>query len=848
MRKLLMKPLLLSLQFILISSFLLAQNTGITLTGIVMDSVTQKALPGSTVTISFKGQSGTVNRSDISNLDGKFIVENIPSKNEITLQVSSIGYAAVSKKINLTDYVKNGNTINVGALNLIVQANTLQSVVVSTQAAPAMKFGIDSKIFNVEKNIAAQGGTGVDVMKNIPSVSVDAEGNVQLRNSTPQIFIDGRPTILTIDQIAADDIERVELITNPSAKYDASSSGGIINIILKKNKTIGLNGIASVGGGTPGVLNGNLNLNYRAKKFNFFASGNYNRSEGTAMEKTYRENKDKGLITDYFNQSTDNNRLRQFHSVRFGADYFIDDKTTLSFIQGLNNGKFASDQRQNQDFYDADKILDHTGVRVATSDGNFKRSSSRLSFERKFDSPDHKLSADITYNTGGRDNSDYIVNNFYNPDGSAYSPVTRVRNSGLTDEYQVIGQIDYSHKINDNKRIEFGVRSYYNHNKSNFATYSIDQAENETKLPLSNNVKYSEKVNAGYFNYANGWKSFVYQVGLRVELSELDGSMIDSNLNFGYKFPNGFKDLNYALFPSFFITKHISESEDIQFNYSKRIRRPRFWEVNPFIDIDDPLNISQGNPGLKPEYTNSFELNYYKRFAENSGSFLGVIYFKNNVGDVTEYSDTIPQSLYEQLNNAAVSPNAILSTFINAGYEDRWGAELTLQKNITKQLDFTFNTNMQYAVTKASVGDLNLNNSGFNYNGKIIGNYKIVTETSKLFNNLGFQVIADYDGPRVIPQGRNKSQFSTDVAVRKEFFKKKAGALSLSVNDLFNTRKFGTIYDTDDFYQDGYRRWNVRTVRLTFSYRFGEADLFRKKDNNNNRNNDSDFEGPAGDS
>ncbi|MGN6353256.1 MAG: outer membrane beta-barrel protein [Parafilimonas sp.] len=839
-----MKPFLLSLQFILISSFLLAQNTGITLTGIVMDSATQKALPGSTVTISFKGQSGTVNRSDISNLDGKFIVENIASKNEVTLQVTSIGYAAISKKINLTNYVKNGNAINIGPLNLSVQTNTLQSVVVSTQAVPAMKFGIDSKIFNVEKNIAAQGGTGVDVMKNIPSVSVDAEGNVQLRNSTPQIFIDGRPTILTLDQIAADDIARVELITNPSAKYDASSSGGIINIILKKNKTIGLNGIASVGGGTPGVLNGNLNLNYRAKKFNFFASAHYNRGEGTATEKTYRENKDKGLITDYFNQSTDNNRLRQFHSVRFGADYFLDDKTTLSFMQGFHNGKFASDQKQNQEFYDADKVLDHTGVRLATSDGNFNRSSSRLSFERKFDSPDNKLSADITYNTGGRDNSDYIVNNFYNPDGSAYAPVTRVRNSGLTDEYQVVGQIDYSHKINDNKRIEFGVRSFYNHNKSNFATYSIDQAENETKLPLSNNVKYTEKVNAGYFNYANGWKSFVYQVGLRVELSELDGSMIDSNLNFGYKFPNGFKDLNYALFPSFFLTKHISESEDIQVNYSKRIRRPRFWEVNPFIDIDDPLNISQGNPALKPEYTNSFELNYYKRFAENSGSFLGVIYFKNNVGDVTEYSDTIPQSLYEQLNNAAVSPNAILSTFINAGYEDRWGAELTLQKNITKALDFTFNTNMQYSITKANVGDLNLNNSGFNYNAKLIGNYKIVTEASKLFNNLGFQVIADYDGPRVIPQGRNKAQFSTDVAVRKEFFKKKAGALSLSVNDLFNTRKFGTIYDTDDFYQDGYRRWNVRTVRLTFSYRFGDSDLFRKKDNNNNNN--SDYEAAPG--
>ncbi len=824
---------------LLINTCLFAQAvTGITLTGVILDSLTQKPSPGSTVTISFKNQKETISKSSVSNLDGKFVVENIPSINEIQLTISAIGYATIQQKISLTNYTNTGNTINIGTINLPVQTNTLQSVVVSTQASPAMKFGIDSKIFNVGKNITAQGGTAVDVMKNIPSVSVDAEGNVQLRNSPPQILIDGRPTILTLDQIAADDIERVELITNPSAKYDASNASGIINIILKKNKTIGLNGIASAGLGTPGALNGNINLNYRAKKFNLFASGNYNRSNIEAIEETYRENKTAGVITDYFNQTSNDERLRRFYSVRFGADYFIDDKTTLSFIQSFNEGKFASDETQNQVFSDADKILNYTGVRLSTSDGNFERSSSRLSFERKFNKPDNKLTADITYNSGNRNNSDYIVNNFYNADGSIYQLPSRVRNNGLTDEYQVIGQVDYSNKISQSKRIEFGLRSFYNNNKSNFGTYSIDQAENETKLPLSNNIKYTEKVNAGYFNYANEWKSFAYQVGLRVEFSELDGTLIDSNLNFGYKFPDGFKNLNYALFPSFFLTKHLNETEDIQFNYSKRIRRPRFWEVNPFINIEDPLNISQGNPALKPEYTNSFELNYYKRFNDNGGNFLGVIYFRNNVGNVTEYSDTIPASLYKQLDSAAVSPNAILSTYINAGYENRLGAEFTLQKNVTKQLDFTFNTNMQYIVTKASVGDKNLDNSGFNYDVKLIGNYKIVTDNSKLFNNTSFQLITEYEGPRVIPQGRDKGQFGTDVALRKEFLKKKAAALSLSINDVFNSRKDGTIYDTEDFYQDGYSRWNVRAVRLTFSYRFGDSDIFHKKENNRTGNDD----------
>jgi outer membrane receptor protein involved in Fe transport len=481
-------------------------------------------------------------------------------------------------------------------------------------------------------------------------------------------------------------------------------------------------------------------------------------------------------------------------------------------------------------------------LRTTNGAGTFNRSSSRISFERRFDSPDDKLTADITYNKGGRSNRSFIINDFYNPDGTIYEPSTQVRNDGSGDDKQFIAQIDYSNKINENKRIEFGARSFYSNNETKFGTYSVDQLNQETKLPLSNNYKYTETVNAGYFNYANKWKSITYQVGLRVELSKFDGTLVDSNLHFGYKFPDGFKNLGYALFPSFFITKPLNENQDIQFNYSKRIRRPRFWEVNPFVDINDPLNIRQGNPELKPEYTNSFEFNYFNRFNKNSGSFLAVLYFKNNVGDVTEYSDTISQELYQRLGNAAISPDAILNTYINSDYENRMGAEFTLQKKLAPQLDIIYNLDLQYSTTKASVKNIDLSNNGFNFETKLIGNYKIVTGKSKLFNNLGFQLIGDYEGPRIIPQGRSKQEFDADFAMRKEFLKNKA-SLSFSVNDIFNTRKFGTIYDTEDFYQDSYRRWSVRTFRVTFTYKFGDTDfdLFRKKNNNNN--NELDREG-----
>ena len=827
--------------FLLINGFLFAQNgksttTSLNLTGLVLDSTTNKPVPGATVEIiSPSTNTSTYKGNAISDFNGRFIVKNIPALKGLQLTITAIGYGTriIHTSLSKPDFAAAAKDI--GTIILPQQTNTLNNVVVTATAAPAMQFGIDRKIFNVEKNITSQGGTAVDVMKNIPSLSVDVDGNVQMRNSTPQILIDGRPTILTLDQIPADDIERVELITNPSAKYDASSAGGIINIVLKKNKRVGLNGIASIGAGSPSVLTGNINLNLREKKFNLFASGNYNKSGGTTREETYRINRDNGVATDYFTQSSNNDRTRKFHSIRFGMDYFLDDKNTLSFTQSFNKGDFGNTEIQNQQYLDVNKILNYTGYRVTNGLGTFNRSSSRLSFERQFDEPDSKLTADITYNKGGNGDNDFIVNDFYNPDGSVYDPETRVRDNGAGNNYQLTAQVDYSNKINDNKRIEFGARSYYNNSTSNFGTFSIDENNIQTKLPLSNNYKYTETVNAGYFNYANKWKSFTYQVGLRVELSKFDGTLVDSNFHFGYKYPDGFKNLGYALFPSFFITKAVNENADIQFNYSKRIRRPRFWEVDPFVDINDPLNIEKGNPALHPEYTNSFELNYFNRFPKNGGSFLGVVYFKNNVGDVTEYSDTISPALYQQLSNASISPDAIVNTFINAGYTNRIGAEFTLEKKLAKQLDLTYNIDLQYRTTKASIDKINLDNHGFNYETKLISNYKIITDKSKLFNNLGFQLTADYESPRVIPQGKTKQQFVSDFAVRKEFLKQKAAAISFSINDIFNSRKFGTIYDTEDFYQDSYRRWSVRTFRITFTYKFGDTDfdLFKKRNNTN---------------
>jgi outer membrane receptor protein involved in Fe transport len=334
-------------------------------------------------------------------------------------------------------------------------------------------------------------------------------------------------------------------------------------------------------------------------------------------------------------------------------------------------------------------------------------------------------------------------------------------------------------------------------------------------------VKYDETVNAAYVTYSNLWKGLRFQAGLRGEYSVFNGELVDSAQKFGYKLPLDIGDVFDGLFPSLYITHEFTEGRELQVNFSRRIRRPDFWQLNPFIDINDPLNIRQGNPKLRPEYTNSFEINYNHRY--ENGNFLGALYFRNNDDDITMFSDTITTEQYNRLNNAAVDPNAILNTFINAQFTNRMGAEFTVNQTFGK-LEIVPNVNLQYRKVKAVVGDLNLSNQGFNWEGKLNFNYKFGNVPS-IFKYTSMQFSAYYESKEIIPQGRNKEQFNSDFAVRKEFLKNRVAAITFAVNDIFNTDRWGQIYDTENFYQDAYRRWNVRNFRLSFSYRFGKSDF-----------------------
>jgi outer membrane receptor protein involved in Fe transport len=816
--------------------------------GRIMDSKTNRGIEAASVQLyqikRIDAASAPIDeliRAKFTNIKGEFFFSDLPLADSFRLFISAVGYEPFDIAFPYSSEPGSGmmqnQFIEKDLGNIIVSQDVIQlSGVTVTAERPAMEMGVDRRIFNVDRSLTATGGTGLDVMKNIPAVSVDVDGNVQLRNATPQVFVDGRPTILTLDQIPADNIERVEVITNPSAKFDAASTAGIINVILKKNRRFGLNGIASIGAGYPNILNGSLSLNTRQGKVNLFATSNFNQSGGIAEGRTLRQNKNNGTVVDYFNQYSDNERIRRFASVRFGIDFYADNRNTISLSQNLVSGRFTNNQEQYQEFLNVNRILERYGERFSDSRNEFNRYNTQLNFNHKFPEQGKELTANLNYNYGNGNNNSNILNTFFLPDGSLYNSPNRVRNSGDNDNNQVTFQVDYSDPIGNNGKIESGIRSYINNFQSSFDAVALSNGV-ETLLPLSNNIEYKEVVNALYLTYSNKiGQTFSYQAGLRAEHSTFDGNLLDRGSKFGYTYPENWKGLFDVLFPSLFLTKNLSDNVDAQINYSRRIRRPNFWQLNPFLDINDPVNIRMGNPELRPEFTNSLEFNYNQKYT--GGNFLGVIYYRNNQGDITRYSDTITTAQYQQLNNAAVDPNAILNTFINVQATNRLGAEFTVQHKFSKNFDITPSVDLQYRKVIAENDYLNLSNEGFSWEAKLITNYKFETDGRSFFNNLGLQLIGEYESPEIIPQGRRVEQYSVDFALRKEFLKDKKAAITFNVNDIFWTHRWGSVIDTDRFFQDSYRR-NVRTFRINFSYKFGSAN-FQLFNRNGDRGRDND--------
>lgn len=828
--------------------------------------------------------------------NGNFSLENIPVMGDYKLRISAIGYKPYEEKVSFlapeqqqklmqafmkmgaqqrqqsADTAKGkapqggrpGGNVNfmeimkevfggdmsqlmnlgskdLGNIKLEADAKELENVtVVGTK--PMMQLGIDRRVFNVDRNLAATGGTGTDILRQIPTINVDIDGNVTVRNAAPTLFVDGRPTTLTLDQIPADDIQSVELITNPSAKYDASGGGAaILNIVLKKNRKPGYNGSVRAGIDSRGMPNLGGDLNVRKGKFNTSVSGAFNARKSLSWT---------DINTDYTgNQFTPESAIRQnidnigtgfFAFGRAGTDYLIDNRNTLTLTFNFFRGQFNTDeinQMRYDTFFNPVKTL--IGERNTDGERAFRNLGATLAFKHNFAKPGHEFTADVNINQSKNWGVSDFVNEMFTSAGVPINrPLIQRTDAGGGSTFAV-AQADYANPISKLIKLETGLRAQIRTFDSYNDNLLFDYNTNDfVLLPnVSANFEFTDRVYAAYGTITGKTKEngkLGYNVGLRLESSDYDGTVKETNQAFRVQFP-------VSLFPSAFLSYKLTDKSDLQANYTRRINRPSFFQLIPFIDFTDPLNLSVGNAGLRPEFTNSFETNYSYQF-NNNHTLLVSGYFKHTTDLLTRYQ-------YKDINTIT-KDSAIYNSWENANSSSRYGLEATSNHKFTKRFDMIANINLYNANINSENLEQDLNNSQTSFYSKLTLTYKAGKK-----NNWVLQANADYQSRTVIPVGGGggfrgpfmgngpagsngfvNPNYGMDVSIRKDIIKNKngqgyQGSLTLSMNDVFRTRIYDITTSSDFFFQNLARRRDPQVLRLQFNWRFGKMDtsLFKRK-------------------
>ncbi|MFL5744932.1 MAG: TonB-dependent receptor domain-containing protein [Niastella sp.] len=830
--------------------------------GRIIDKATNKGLDAASVQlIQNKFDTVTKKRVDVviggmlTSRNGDFSLENLPVFGQFKLVITAIGYKSIEQKagfdLKMGPGMDRSQLLNqvdkdLGNIKMEQDATMLQDVTV-TGSKPMIQMGVDRKIFNVEKSITSAGGTAIDVMRQVPSINVDIDGNVSLRNAAPQIFVDGRPTTLTMDQIPADAIQSVEIITNPSAKYDASGGqSGILNIVLKKNRKTGYNGSVRAGVDSRGKFNGGGDLNVRQGKLNVFANAMYNERKSKSWGETDRFTYGSTTIKDFYTTQYNKGVMDgAFAFGRFGLDYFIDNRNTISLSQSIVNGDFKPDNTSNY-IYDTvgGTILPQS--RHTLGKNNFRNYGTQLSFKHTFAHAGEEWTADINYNHSKNTNSsDIHIQNFYDMDminKNGDETLQSVVGGGQNKFF--IGQTDYVNPITENIKVEAGLRAQIR----KFSSFQNNYFNNVSATGLNNEFEYTDHVYAGYVTYSQKIKeTFSYQLGLRAESSGYDGQQVNKG---SYK-----NDYPISLFPSVFLSKQLEHKQDLQLNYTRRVNRPNFFQLMPNTDYTDPLNFQTGNPALKPEFTHSLELSYQKTYGKSSNTFLATIFGKYTTNLISRYQYpgklvTYPDSVY-------------IATYVNASSAYASGLELIFRNNITKWWDVTLSSNVYYSKINGSNILANLENERTSWSAKMNHNFKF---------NKGWsvQISGDYTGKSALPvstsnggsggggggfgggggggrggggggfgggqpnttQGYVNANYGVDMGFRKDFqIKKNTATVSVNWQDVFRTRKYVVHSEALGFVQDDWRRRDPQVVRVNFSYRFGkfDASLFKRK-------------------
>jgi hypothetical protein len=772
--------------------------------GKIIDAKTRKPVEYATVVVLWYNKDSLLSGA-LTEENGDFNVENLPPMGGFRLRASQVGYKTFETKI----YIQMPNKLeqDLGDIALEIDEKMLSQVEVVAEKG-AVTMSIDKRSYNVDRDLTSKGGTAADIMKNILGVTVDADGNAQLRNQSPTIFIDGRPTNLTLQQIPADQIERVEIITNPSVKYDASSTGGILNIIMKKNLKPGYNGMVMAYAGTSDRYGGMANLNLKEGRFNVTTMYSYNQAFNNTLGYTRRTQLDNtGGTLGYFNQDNNARLGRIFNFGRIGIDYAINNRNTISLNGAIMGGRFSTDEKQLFSMSDASKTERMGGTRINDQNSGFENYNGQLMYKKTFPKAGKEITADIGYNYTNSANSYLFTTYTHGVPDTIQIPDTYQKNNGKSNSNQLVFQADYTNPISESRKIEGGVKSYYktslNANQTSNAT-SAEQDFVHDSL-MSNNYVIDDMINAAYINFSD--KTFwniSYQAGLRFEQSYYKGIITDKNRSFSYNYPSSSGDLMKSIFPGIYLSKKMNNNQEWQVNFSRKIQRPHFFQLMPFVMFADRQNYRIGNPQLKPEFRNIAEINYNNIFGK--GNYLGSGYFRYEEQPLTDVA-------YPKIDD----PQVLVNTTVNGRNSIRYGMEHTLKYTFFKSLDMTLNANVFYVFMRgvAVANQPEVTAEGYAFNAKATILYRLPKQFT-------FQANGNYESPRVMLLGASLPVYSIDLSLNKAIGTK--WTLTATVSDLFNTRRMGTHYETPYYIQDLSRRRETRYFRLSATYLFGKMD------------------------
>lgn len=782
--------------------------------------------------------------------NGDFRLENIPVAGQYKLRVSLVGFKPYEQTVSFDMKRPEGNEMgagmfekDLGNIKVDIEDKVLENVTVTSEK-PGLQLGIDRKVFNVDKNLVSAGGTAVDIMRNVPSLNVDIDGNVTLRNNAPQIFVDGRPTTMELDQIPADAIESIEIITNPSAKFDASGgTAGILNVILKKNRKAGYNGSLRTNIDSRGRIGLGGDINVRQNKINAFISGNFNQrrsiSDGTTERLSMLDNPYNKLF------QTDRSVMNgNMMFGRMGLDYFINNRSTLSASLNLGRGRFTPTTTSELWVDTLSSPVNSSLIkRYSDSEREFNNIGTTVSFKHNFPKAGRELTADITYNTRKGPTDNLVVTDYFMPDLVTKDFTFRQRQIGDGINKNLIFQTDFVNPLTETSKLELGLRAAFNENSSTNAFYTVDPATGQLVLQPASLVDYqsNDRVLAAYANFSNKIKNFGYQLGLRAESSLYEGILKKTNENFDIDFP-------ISLFPSIFLSQKMENNQELQLNYSRRINRPNFWQLTPFTDSSDFLNLSKGNPGLNPAFTNSLELSYQKIF-KNRDNLLVSLYYKNTNNLITPFQQVQIEP--------ATGKEQVINTYINANSSYITGLEVTLKNNLAKWWELTTNLNLFTSKIKIDDPTIEPQKQFASWLAKFNNSFKV----SKQFS---LQLSGSYQSKTILPpggggrggghgggmfgqsssaQGYVRPVYYVDLGLRYTFMKENRASISVNMSDVFRTRVSDIHSESPFFIQDVFRRRDPQVVRVNFSWRFGKFDtsLFKRKNQREPENGNNDI-------